>query len=151
MNGSRKMYRYWHYVLDATPEHPNWKTYYRHLIASPCYIYNYYPEGAHLLLDHPVCIHGDYMEQLASRQEIIATENIIKVADILYYDLQEGNPRKGATSRNKPGNIRRFAQDIFLQLDTTYDLHSMNENAIISLLPNPEFKHWLKTHRKEQI
>ena len=142
--GQRKVLKYWHYGLDVVPGRPNWKTYYRHLIASPYYIYCFYPDSAHLILDQPVNVHGDYMEQLASRQEMISCRAFIEAADKLYFDFENKKPRRGVQARNKPGNLRRFTQPIFQQFNLTYDLHSMNVDQVIDLLPETEFNHWLE-------
>jgi len=144
IDNRRKVNKYWHYILDVTSGRPNWKTYFRHMIASPYYVYCCHRDSACLILEEPVSKHGEYMEQLASRQEIITNKGIIKAADVLYFDSKSKKSKKGATG-TRPGNLRRLAQDIFWQLHLTYDLYSMSEDEIISLLPRGEFERWLKS------
>ena len=129
-----KLYRY---ILDLI-----WRHYYRHLLAGPFYIYKYYRnniEDAMILLFQPLNSPGDYVEQLASSQELVTNQAIIKTATMLYYDPETKSHKKGGQTPGKPGTLRRFLQ-IIKQLDLTYDLYGKNYD-ILKLLP-PEFNRW---------
>jgi hypothetical protein len=114
--------------------------YYRHSIAFAYNIYSLHgKENSKLLLDGKPYIMGDILEQIASREYIISNPSLIKAINILYWDADNNAPKKGATNRNKPGNIRRFVK-IVNQIDLTYDAYGAPAK-IISLLPK-EFDTW---------
>lgn len=120
----------------------DYKKYYRHFIASTYRIYSTLgKENSLLFLCRPVNDHGDFIEQLASRQEIISNPNLIKVAHLLYWDPYDNKPKRGASDRKKPGNLRRLIR-LFGQIELTYDIFSMNPDEIIKILPN-EFDYWI--------
>lgn len=134
----RTVYEDYRYILES-----DWRHYYRHLLAGPVRIYLWHtPAGARVLQHVPVHTLGDFMEQLASRQEIAACRGIIEAADILYWDVDGKRPKRGAApNTRKPGTLRRFV-DIIQQLDVTYDLYSMTGSDVASLLP-AEFTPWM--------
>lgn len=120
---------------------PDWRKYYRHYVASSFRIYNALgKENSLLFLNRPVDDHGDYNEQLASRQEIISSPNLIKVAHTLYWDGNENRPKRGGSDRKKPGNLRRLIK-LFGQIELTYDIFSMKPEEIVKTLPK-EFNSW---------
>ncbi len=100
----------------------DYKKYYRHFIASTFRIYSTLgKENSLLFLNRPVNDHGDFIEQLASRQEIISNPNLIEVAHKLYWDDKENKPKRGGSDRKKPGNLRRLIK-LFEQIELTYDI-----------------------------
>lgn len=119
----------------------DYKKYYRHFIASTFRIYSTLgKENSLLFLNRPVNDHGDFIEQLASRQEIISNPNLIKVAHELYWDKNENSPKRGGSDRKKPGNLRRLIK-LFGQIELTYDIFSMKSEEIVKTLPK-EFEFW---------
>ncbi len=117
----------------------NWKHFYRHLLAGPTRTFSFHGMDARLLLSGPVHKLGDFVEQLASRQEIVVNNSLIKLVDQLYW--KDGPKRGAASNKKKPGTLRRFV-DIIRQLEMTYDLNSMQPWEIAALLP-AEFDTWL--------
>lgn len=119
----------------------DWRKYYRHYVASSFRIYTTLGrENSLLFLNRLVDDHGDYNEQLASRQEIISSPNLIKVAHTLYWDVNENRPKRGGSDRKKPGNLRRLIK-LFGQIELTYDIFSMKSDEIVKTLPK-EFEPW---------
>lgn len=119
----------------------DYQKYYRHFIASTFRIYaTLGKENSLLFLNRPINDHGDFIEQLASRQEIISNPNLIRVAHELYWDKNEKKTKRGASDRKKPGNLRRLIK-LFGQIELTYDIFSMNPNEIVKTLPK-EFEVW---------
>jgi len=114
--------------------------YYRHLVASSWDIYYLYKEKARLFLWTPLYIHNDFMEQLASRQDIITNKPLVDVFDRLYWNTTQNRPKRGAQSRNRSGNFRRLLQFI-QQVDLTYDSRAMKAEEILDLLPS-EYSSW---------
>lgn len=133
--GQRKVKRSEHYILVR-----DWRRYYRHLLVTPWELYRQYPEGAHSILSGAVNVHGDFVEQLASRQEIISNRSLVSTVDELYYDDEGDGTKRGATSRERPGNIRRLVE-VKQQLDLTFDLYGMDPEQILRVLPD-EFDEW---------
>jgi hypothetical protein len=107
---------------------------YRHLLAGPVQIFDSYGDTSHVLLFGDISVMGDYVEQFAGRINITSSKGIIEAIDLLYWDYGKNQPISGATSRKKPGNIRRFT-DIIGQFILTYDLTSMGGPEILQLLP----------------
>ncbi|MFV2045277.1 MAG: hypothetical protein ACC700_18845, partial [Anaerolineales bacterium] len=56
------------------PANRNWRTVYRHLLAGPIRIYELHDYKSKILLNASIDVLGDFMEQLASRQEIAGSE-----------------------------------------------------------------------------
>jgi len=139
-DGSRDPGERVRYVLPNIGSEDHWRRYYRHLLAGPYDIYRIHKENARIFLHGPLNILGDFTEQLASRMDIMANKGVIEAADILYYDKAHKEPKRGATNRNKPGNIRRFVT-LVTQLDLTYDLYAMHGREIVRLFP-AEFDSW---------
>lgn len=125
------------------PKNRNWRTIHRHLLAGPVRIYDLHQKDIKIIFHAPVHKLGDFMEQLASRQEIAASMGVLKAADLLYWDPERDQPKIGARStEGEPGTLRRFVT-VLQQLMLTYDLYSMTAEEIITLLPEDEFGPWL--------
>lgn len=119
----------------------DYRDYYRHLIAGPYMIYSLHGrENSRIFLYSPIYEHNDFIEQFASRQFIISYPNIVEAITKLYLDSTTETPKKGAQSRNRRGNIRRFVK-IIQQFELTYDIYSMGSGQILKLLPD-EFNEW---------
>lgn len=123
----------------------NWRDFYRHLVRGPVRIHRIFsdePNSAAIVLCQRPNAPGDFVEQLASRQERITNPAIIDAANRLYYDSETGKPKRGAGANwRKPGTLRRFG-DLLDQLDLTYDLYSMSADDLVQLLPK-EFSTYL--------
>jgi hypothetical protein len=139
-HGSRNVGEKVRYILPGTSSEDHWRRYYRHLLAGPYDIYRNHKENARIFLHGPLSVMGDFTEQLASRMDIMANKGVIEAADLLFYDRARKEPKKGATNRNKAGNIRRFVT-LVTQFDLTYDLYAMRGREIVKLLPS-EFDSW---------
>ena len=117
----------------------NWRDFYRHLIRGPVRILRLFEDNsdaAAIVLCQKPQSPGDFVEQLASRQERITNPAIIETANRLYFDCKTGKPKRGASPTwRKPGTLRRFG-DVLDQLDLTYDLYSMSTDDLIALLPD---------------
>ena len=150
-DGSRKPRREYAYILpkvDSGVEY--YRTSYRHLLAGPYQIYRLYCDTDHqgrVLLHHPIGIHGEFPEQLASRMEYVTNRALIEAVDTLYFDKSRGRTKPGATNKDGPGVLRRLIP-LLQQLDLTYDLYSLKEGSeIIALLPK-EFDKYKKRSKK---
>ena len=119
----------------------DYRDYYRHLVAGPYSIYSLHGrEGSQIFLYSPVYEHNDFIEQFASRQFIISHRNIVEAITKLYFNNVNKKPKRGAQSRKRNGNIRRFVS-IIQQFELTYDIYSMSSDQILDILP-PEFDEW---------
>lgn len=135
-NGTRDIKEEAKYICSS-----DYRDYYRHFIAGPYSIYSLHSrENSRIFLYSPVYEHNDFIEQLASRQFIISHQNIVRTVTELYLDASRGFPKRGAQSRNRKGNIRRFVS-IIQQFELTYDIYSMSPEQILNLLPE-EFNEW---------
>ena len=135
-DGRRKLKETARYICSL-----DYTDYYRHCVAASYYIYSIHgaPKSRLFLYGSPYLL-SDFIEQLASRQNIISNPNLVEVAYILYWDASSNRPKRGAQSKNKPGNHRRLLR-IVDQLELTYDIYSMASNEIFTLLPE-EFDGW---------
>lgn len=119
----------------------DYRDYYRHFIAGTYSIYSLHGrDNSRIFLYSRVYEHNDFIEQFASRQFIISYPNIVEAITRLYLDADTNNPKRGAQSRNRKGNIRRFVS-IIQQFELTYDIYSMSGEQILNLLPD-EFNDW---------
>ncbi len=126
------------HILDL-----DYRRYYYHLLIGPYNIYRIHGEEAPLLLYGPIYETSRYYLELSARQGFITNKGIIKAANLLYFDAENGKPRRGAAlTIRKPGALIRFI-DVIQQLDLTYDLYSMTGEEIVALLPQ-EFDEWRK-------
>lgn len=73
----------------------DYKRYYRHLVSGTYAIYELYGEtnNSKLFLEYPSHRHNEFIEQLASRQEIISNKNLIEVAHGLYWNVRGNKPK----------------------------------------------------------
>ena len=137
--GNKKPGKEYRYI---PPSNRNWRTIYRHLLAGPIRLSGIHKTDIKILFHAPVNKIGDFMEQLASRQEIAASRGILKAADILYWDKDKNKAKPGARATgNKPGSLRRYVS-ILQQFMLTYDLYTLDAEKILELLPKNEFEHW---------
>jgi hypothetical protein len=132
------------YILESD----SYKHYYRHILAGPYLIYKAHrdcPKRALVLLCQPLHKHGDVVEQLASRQELVTNPGIIEAATKLYYDENNKCLKKQAQNKDN-GSVRRLV-DVLNQYDLTYDLYAMSAEEILKILPQ-EFDRFKKRHSK---
>jgi len=114
--------------------------FHRHLLASPWLVYKRYPgdkEALYGVLSGNVNVHGDFIEQFVSRQELISCKPIMQAITRLYFDKETGMAKKGASS-----HARRFAA-VHQQFSRTYDFYEMNPVDILNILPK-EFDKFLE-------
>jgi hypothetical protein len=123
------------------PEIENSWRFYRHLILTPILVWQRLKQDSILLLSNPLYESGDAVENLMSRQDFIANDNMISVAKQLYFDEEKRKPKPRSFSDSEPGNAKRLARDIVPQLSMTYDLYDATVNQILDLLPD-EFEEW---------
>jgi len=121
----------------------DWRDYYRHLVASSWMICDLHREYSRLFLECPVYIHNDFVEQVASRQDIISNKPLVEVIDRLYWNKKTNSPKKNSSNRHVPGNVRRLIAVVY-QFELTYDLRRMTSSEILNLL-DKEFNIWKKT------
>lgn len=138
INGMRKVRETAKYICSS-----DYTDYYRHYVAVSYDIYSFHgPQNSRLFLSCSAHVHNDFVEQLASRQYIISSRNLIEVVHHLYWDTGRGRMKTGATDRNRRGNIRRLVKNIG-QLELTYDIYSMTVDETMSLF-SEEFNDWKK-------
>lgn len=119
---------------------PDWRRFYRHFISTPYYIYSLHSDSnSKLFLDCPPSIHNEFMEQIGSRQWIITSKQLVELAHVLYWDREKDIPKRGARGKGK-GTVRRFGK-IVNQFFLTYDIHQMNLQDLVNLLPS-EYDEW---------
>ena len=133
-NGARKPGKEYRHVPTS-----GFRDFYRHLVRGPVRIYRLYkqnPDDARIVLCQPPSSPGDYVEQLASRQERLTSPAIIGCATRLYFDEGTGRPKSGeAPNAHKSGTLRRYL-DVLDQLELTYDLYSISPEELIEILPS---------------
>jgi hypothetical protein len=133
--GKRRPREDYHYI----PSGEGWQRD-RHLLAGPFKIFAMHNRNARLLLHPPVHQHGAFIYNLGFRRDLITNKGLIEAIDLLYWDVNRKRAKRGATSENRPGNLRRLIS-VVQQLDFNYDLHGMRVEEILQLLP-AEFDGW---------
>lgn len=122
------------------PRSNDFRTYYRHLIAGPYFIYRAHnddPSRAMAVLCQLPGRPGDLVEQLASRQQIITNPAIMQIATDWFVDPSTGKQNRYANSK-RTGGARRFIS-VLAQYDVTWDLSIMSADELRELLPS-EFR-----------
>ncbi len=112
----------------------------RHLLAGPYKLFTLHREHSRLLLHPPVHQHGAFVYDLGHRRDLITNRGLIEAIDLLYWDAKRQRPKRGASTRTTPGNLRRLIT-VVQQLDFNYDLYGMQAEEILRLLPE-EFDGW---------
>jgi hypothetical protein len=112
----------------------------RHLLAGPYKLFALHQQHSRLLLHPPVHQHGAFVYDLGHRRDLITNRGLIEAMDLLYWDPKRHRPKRGATTRTTPGNLRRLIT-VVQQLDFNYDLYGMRAEEILRLLPG-EFDGW---------
>ncbi len=119
--------------------------YYRHLLCGPYLIYKAFrdaPERAAIVMCNAVDTPGDFVGQLASRQDFVQNKAVIDAATLLYFNPETGRQKRGSSpTERRPGTLRRFV-DMVNQFDPVWDLYSMETHELIEKLP-PEFAKYL--------
>ncbi len=136
-NGKKKVNETAFYVLN---DPKNYTKFYRHLLAYPARVYSELEESSKIFLIGSFAKRGEITEQFGAYQEIALNKGIIDAANIMYWDNEKSNLKKGAAGKGG-GSARRLVR-IIRQYQMTYDLNSMQGNEIVNLLPN-EFSKWL--------
>lgn len=127
------------------PDPTDFRRYYRHLLMGPYGILEAHldePERAMAVLCQPPGRPGDVVEQLASRQEVVTSPTLMKVATKLFYDSTTGKLRRGAGGKGA-GSARRLI-DVLNQFDVTWDLTALPAPDLLAMLP-AEFGHRSRT------
>lgn len=119
----------WYYIPSD-----DYRSDYRHKVRSPYYLTRRFGDDADAILTVSVETHGDVLEQLGSKLEVITNPVVIEVVDRLYFDEKKGSLKTGATDRNRPGNLRRYLT-LLRQYERTYDLYSITPEELLVLLP----------------
>jgi hypothetical protein len=133
--GKRRPREDYHYI--PSNRHPA-----RHLLIGPYTTLKLHGDRARLLLHPPVHQHGRFLFDFASRKDLITNRGLIELADLLYWNPRTRRPKRGASSENQPGNLRRLIA-VAQQLDFNYDLYGMSAREILALLPEREFAGWV--------
>jgi hypothetical protein len=118
----------------------HWQHYYRHLLLGPYRIHTVCGKTGRVMLCNAFGSHGDFAEQLASRQELLVNPALMELVDRLYFDPLLNRAKRGAATDRKPGTLRRLI-DLVNQLDLTYDLYAITPDELEDLLP-AEFDRW---------
>lgn len=135
-NGKRKVNETAFYVLT---DPKNYTKFYRHLLAYPCRVYAELNESSKIFLVGNFVKRGEVTEQFGAYQEIALNKGILDAANILYWNDETKNLKKGAAGKGG-GSARRLVR-IIRQYQMTYDLNSMSGRDIVGLLPG-EFAKW---------
>jgi hypothetical protein len=139
-DGTRDVGEDYRYILSTDYRH-----YYRHLVRSPWYLVHLHGDNAKILLiaprehNFPLSVHGEILEQLAGRQQVVGSRPIISAANRMYFDKSKGRPRTGVAGRGR-GSANRFGT-VLRQLDLTYDPDAMPDDSLLGVLP-AEFGKW---------
>lgn len=135
-SGKRKVNESAFYVLK---DPKNYTKYYRHLLAYPSRLYSELGDSSKIFLIGTFQKRGEITEQFGAYQEIALNKGILDAANLMYWDENTANVKRGAAGKGS-GSARRLVR-IIRQYQMTYDLNSMKGKDIVELLP-PEFAKW---------
>ncbi len=127
--GNRKPKKPYNYVLS-----PNWNHRPRHALYTTWMLVKNHGESSLFMLSKGPSERGELIEQLAARQYFMYCQGVIEAAHRIYFDPNKKTFKRGSTSRNRGGNIRRFVSYL-QQLDLTYDLGTITAESLLTILP----------------
>ena len=112
---------------------------YRHRLLASYNIYRLNRDSGHqarILLGYPLSAHGQVLETMGSRNEILENPGVMEAIDILYYDPRsQTKAKRGCLSKNGGGRLRQRFPTVIKRLNRTYDTCGMSGPEIINLLP----------------
>ena len=114
----------------------DWKRYYRHIFAGPCYIYKAHeddPSRADAVLCGSVSSPGEVVEQVASRLDLVRSPGIMGAITELYFDDEKKKLKVGAGGKTE-GSARRLGP-VLMQFDRTWDVQDLPIDDVLALLP----------------
>ena len=115
----------------------DYRRYYRHLVAGPYGIYRAHrdnPRRALAVLCQKPGTPGDIVEQIASRQEIVASPSVMQVATwAMLAPGPDPKPRSGAGGKGKNSALRFV--EVLRQFELTWDFASMPPEQLMELFP----------------
>jgi hypothetical protein len=116
--------------------------FYRHPVSCVA-LYSACGSSSEVCLYTDARVHGDVMEQVASRPDVACNTEMMKVLNLLYWNVQTRALKAGVLGTGRPhpnGCLRRFiGPGSFVErYGTTHDFFSMKCEEIVALLP-PEF------------
>jgi hypothetical protein len=114
----------------------------KHLLFFPWKLVAIHGERASWALAGNLGTDSKVIRELATSYRRNVSPEYLQLARILYYDETKLTIRRGATSNNQRGNLRRL-KDVMNQLDMTYDVFGIPAEGLQQLLPHHEFKRWL--------
>lgn len=131
-DGGRKPLRNDNYILsDRHRDH------HRHAIRTTWLFVREHGQTVQFVFSNPLSKRGELTEQLTASPYFLSCKGLVEAAHYLYDDPNRGTWKRGAAGKG-PGVVRRLA-GILNQFMLTYDLHSMDRDAILSILPAKEF------------
>ena len=110
---------------------------YRHALRASYLIDRQHGESAAFLLDQPINSFA-LEDRLLSDFRAFTSVGVVQLAIALYTHDGELKPRY--SSEQEPGNLRHLLR-VLNQLERTYDVYGMKEDALMDILP-PEFDRW---------
>lgn len=118
----------------------DWNRFYRHYVSTPYYVFSLHQSyNSKLFLECPPSVHNEMMEQIGSRQWIISSKRLVELAHVLYWNREKDRAKIGASGKGR-GTARRFGK-ILNQFMLTYDVHEMNVEEMMALMPI-ELREW---------
>lgn len=118
------------------------RRYYRHLLLGPYLIYRIHartPELALPILCNELGVGtSEVFRTMIETQQFVTSPSVISLIGRLYYDSNKGRLIRGAGTKGA-GGVRRLG-NVLTQLDRTFDLHSIQLDHLVSLLPREFMK-----------
>lgn len=119
------------------PDFSKHSRYYKHFLWGPfsiCQQHHEHLDKVRAVLCSSVSQGNDVIEQIASRQDLVACPNVLEATTKLYVDPATKSLKDGFTSKKHGGDVRRFG-NVLMQFDLTYDLYQISADDLIRMLP----------------
>jgi hypothetical protein len=120
----------------------DWKRYYRHYVSINYLLVSLHgTENTKIFLEYDARKYKDTIEQLVSYQNILNNQDLVAIANDLYWDSNKEKVKTNAGGRKSaPGTARRFNK-VMEQLRKTFYLPQMEQEQIRAIMPD-EFDEW---------
>jgi hypothetical protein len=111
----------------------------KHFLFFPWKMSLLHGERARFFLNDPVGADSRAQREWTGYHLNVSTA-LVELCGRLYADQTTGSLKHGATGK-RPGNYREFFRAL-KQLEVTYDIHGMNPDQLLKILPRPQFDRW---------
>jgi len=105
----------------------------RHAARTTWQLSSHHGQYARVFLCGKMSQRGEFTEAIMARTSYLSWPNLFELMDYIFYSAERGRFKRGSTSTDKPGSIRRFVLWV-QQLEKNYDIPSLKIEFLKEIL-----------------